>query len=759
MHAHWMALVVALVAIILSPAEAPAQTHYLAPDGDDAAAGTEQAPWRSLQRASEALAPGTTLVLMPGEYPGTLAISAQASADAPVVVRAAERRTARLTSDGDGGFAVSINGAAHVRLEGLWLRPDPVNGRWLLAADTSHLSIEDCLMEKAGAGLPLQIEGCKQLRIIDSVIREHYGGNMARIAESTRVLIEGCSITRTGHCPLQLFPDGSNSYVVLRGNVFHSGWGRNFALREVEHILFEHNVVTNAFNSGRSASSYAKFWPTPGIFRFNRVFHNHGGALNAEQCRNARYYNNVFDHNAHDGHKVSGAEGRVENVVFANNVFSRNDQYGSHRQLQLGGGTAEQVRLIHNVFHAPHEGLPLVQDYGARFTLEALAAEHGERYRGNLEVEPGFADPALYDHALRDDSPLRDAGAPLTHAVGAGEGTRLAVTDPWGFYDGYGIEGEQGDLIAVGDPGRTARVVEVDHQAGALVLDRVLSWSDGDPVSLPWSGEAPDIGAFEHGADGRASVQVVAEPFEARPGERVTLRAIVHGNAAPREVRWQLGDGTLAVGFEVTHSYAEEYDYPIRVRVVDEDGRVHRGAGYVVVAETVDPSQPLVHTTWDRDDDSAWWLWKSYRPFPARYQDRVDAETGRGHRHVVAPEDRGWLPAQIHPIGWDIDRYPRVLIRYRVGEGTPISIELRAFSGPSLIAAASPAASVSEDRWLTGDLLRDDEQWHELAIDARVIREINPEVQVLEGLRIGAAPRENVKEGHWYELDEVIIGP
>jgi hypothetical protein len=274
------------------------------------------------------------------------------------------------------------------------------------------------------------------------------------------------------------------------------------------------------------------------------------------------------------------------------------------------------------------------------------------------------------------------------------------------------------------------------------------------------------MGVYEHGDEGRPSVQVVVDPFEARPGDPVSMRAVCHGDLVPETYEWHLGDGTLARGAEVTHSYDSEYDHAIRVRVTADDGQVHRGVGYVVVKETVDPSEPLIHTTWEPDDETAWWLWKSYRPFPAAYDDVVEEETDRAYRHIYAPEDGGRLPAQIHPRGWDIDHYPRIFIRYRVGEGTPVAVRLLAFSdkegvynGAQGVVAASPAAQVSDKERLAEHVLQDDEQWHELEIDARVIRQFDPDAAFMEGMRIGAAPRGAVTEGHWYDLDEVIIGP
>ncbi|MFO8079916.1 MAG: hypothetical protein R6V07_06365 [Armatimonadota bacterium] len=84
---------------------------------------------------------------------------------------------------------------------------------------------------------------------------------------------------------------------------------------------------------------------------------------------------------------------------------------------------------------------------------------------------------------------------------------------------------------------------------------------------------------------------------------------------------------------------------------------------------------------------------------------------------------------------------------------------LRAFAGPGGVVAASPSAQVAEDERLVDNVLVDDEQWHEIEIDVRAIRDVNPGVAMLEGMRIGAAPADAVDEGDWYDLDEVIIGP
>ena len=785
-----MKLARTFVMAVMVAAPCEAAQYYLSPDGNDAAAGSHEAPWQTLRKASEAAEAGDTVILLPGEYEGQLRPVNRGTAEKPIVFRAEPRMGARLIG-AEGAVSIVLEDVEHVRVEGLLVRPKAPRSGWMIIRNSANVVIDDCHMADS-TGPMTHVDNCEDIRILNSVFHRHTGGiNMFRVSGLTRLVFEGNAISRAGHCPLQFFPPNTNQHLVIRGNVFHSAWGRNFEFFHDRDVLFENNIITHAFNSGWSASSHAKLNFTRGIVRFNRVFRNVGGPVSLSPWARddgyldtMRLYHNVFDDNAHHGITVASSHKNTRDLLLVNNIFSRNDRHGVHRQLSLRGGSPEQLRLENNVLAGKELDRTVLRDYGDTLPLDRLQSpqireEHGTRYQGNLGVAPGYADPDQYNHALRADSPLADAGRFLTAAREDGTGRLLPVEDAAFFYDGFGIEGEQGDVIAVGTARQRARVVAVDHQANTLRIDRELAWQAGEPVSLPWSGDAPDIGGYEHGEGGRVAVQVMVDPFRARPGEQITMRAVVHGAAEPAQVRWWLGDTNDAQGAEITHRYEEEYDYAIRVQVVDSEGNSHRGTGYAWVAEPADPTEPLVHSTWCPDDDWAWWLWKSYRPGPTAYCDVVEGGVrpgpnrrhvpadyqppgqGLNYRHVMAPEDQARLTAQIHPRGWDIDRYPRIFLRYRVGEGTPIAITLQAFSGraPAATIAASPAASVTEDRWLTGAVLHDDEQWHELEVDARVVRQLAPDLQVLEGMRIGAAPRGDVVKGHWYDLDEVIIEP
>jgi hypothetical protein len=123
---------------------------------------------------------------------------------------------------------------------------------------------------------------------------------------------------------------------------------------------------------------------------------------------------------------------------------------------------------------------------------------HPGLFKGNLESDPQFVDAANHDYHLRLESPMIDAGGFLTTTTGRGSGISMPVADAGYFYDGYGITDEKGDVIQLSGQTETARVIGIDYGNKRLILDKALSWSDKQGVALQYSGNGPDVGAFEY---------------------------------------------------------------------------------------------------------------------------------------------------------------------------------------------------------------------------------------------------------------------
>ena len=96
-------------------------------------------------------------------------------------------------------------------------------------------------------------------------------------------------------------------------------------------------------------------------------------------------------------------------------------------------------------------------------------------------------------------SPAIDRGQPLTRTTAAGTGRTVPVEDVSCL--SAGLSTSAGEVLIPGDEviiaGARARVVALDRGAPGVVLDRNLRWGLGDPVTYPYRGAGPDVGAFE----------------------------------------------------------------------------------------------------------------------------------------------------------------------------------------------------------------------------------------------------------------------
>jgi hypothetical protein len=755
-----------------------AGVFYVSPDGDDSQSGSSAHPWATLGKASREALPGDVIVLMPGTYAGygnILAPKNSGTAAAPITFRAAERRAALLTGAAGTDRAIVLDGVSHIRLEGLHVFPASPQGLWFFAQNTKDIHLTDMLMERsrdAAEGTPFLIRDSEDIFVRDSCLKKS-PFNMAVVQRSSRILFEGNAISYAGHSPLQFWDGTETVYdteVVLRGNVFSPTWGRAFEFLMARNALVENNIIIHSLHGGRSASEASQPNAFAAIYRFNRIFRNWGNPivmhpwLEVHGVTDTCIYNNVFDRNSLEALRIieRNVSFPVRDNVVKNNIFYRNDPYGEERQVVLSKG-AQHVRFEHN---ALGEGGKIGFSNALSRDPDDLQSNGDGQFRGNFRGPVDFVDLGRYDHRLSAESPLRDAAAPLTFALSAGRGQVLAVEDVHYFYDGFGIAGEQGDLIAVGDAARQARVVKVDVESGTLELDRVLTWQQGDAVSLAWSGAAPDMGAIEHGDTGRVSVFVEVDPFFVYPGQPVKMRAHVYGPIDPVSFEWRLGDGTLVYGQEITHAYEFSADqlfspegFPIRVRVKDREGASYVGVGFVEYGPPQSLETPLMYTTFDADDNDAWWVWYKSRPTPVEAEQEIDRETGEGVLRITNPGG-GSLPLHTNPAQWDIDRYPFVYLKYRITEGTPVGVYARAFDADAQKERRVLAASVFPGRGKrAGDLLPyqlvDDGEWQVLVFDARMIRDVYPEVTMLR--RLGMEALSISKPGDTYWLDEAAI--
>lgn len=187
---------------------------FVSPEGDDRNPGTREAPWQTLQRATNALLPGQTLQLMDGDYrletTGILSVDCQGPPNhgrpgAPITVRAEHERGAVLHGDG-AVVPLELWGCSDWVLEGLVLmnehNPDVAKG----------VDVGTVAMLHGGHDLTL-----RRLLMMRSNHDRHT--HILRVLEAMRVLVEECETYDFYH---NAFEAVRSAAVTFRRNYFHS---------------------------------------------------------------------------------------------------------------------------------------------------------------------------------------------------------------------------------------------------------------------------------------------------------------------------------------------------------------------------------------------------------------------------------------------------------------------------------------------------------------------------------------------------------
>ncbi|MFO7946471.1 MAG: PKD domain-containing protein [Armatimonadota bacterium] len=761
-----------------------AAEYYLAPGGDDEAAGTKESPWQNIEKANATLQPGDTAIFLPGEYPGSISPAAETSDSTdPITYRAAEWLQATLIGPPDeDGSAIDLQDASNIVMEGF--RVTPTASTWGRAFDSDHITIRNCFMERCPSSSEcLHLRRCSSVRLIDNVFKaDRVTGNMVRLIACEGCVVEGNRITRVGHSPLRF---DSCINMVVRANCFYNEWGRNYELVASGRVLVEDNIITEAFDSAHSADTRAKNAYMDSIFRFNRVFGNSHTPLDSPSyfpwvgsksgfCRepfklvNSRIYHNTITENLGIGWQLWGISIAANRLK--NNCFYRNDYAGGGTQLEFREVTSKDNLVHHNLLMSTEPGAKTVK-YGDTYWTTQQANDETRVQRGvwtnfanNFEAEPGYRDAENNDFRLEADGGGVNRGQALTHATSGGQGSVVPVSDIGYFYDGFGIEGEKGDWVAVGDPGTIARVERAEYRyylPGLLHLDREIEWEANDPVSVPWAGEAPDVGAFESSVVDPDRMAALATPATPEPGQTVTFSVDPLGKEIV-EAQWDFGDGTRASGAEVTHEYPEG-KYGALVRATFGNGEEGVAVVFVKAQPPVDPEAAMLHCTFEDEDIEDWgWVFKFHRQRGTEAQ-RVEGgyQSEKCYR-LFAESNGAILGARLYPGEWNIDTYPFVSFAYRIPEGTPVGLGVQLYPDEGLDqltvligGTESHKSGAYED---TDEYrLTDDGQWHEITLDVRSVRHVHEDLRFIRGFRFYTA--ENATKGQEFWFDDFSVLP
>lgn len=717
--------------ILLFSRMAFAATYFLSSDGRDDNPGTTERPWRTLAKANAMLQPGDTVILADGEYEGVIEPVRSGRDGATISYRAQSAHGAVVaggrSSDGIS-TCVRLKNRGHIVVDGLKLLPK--RGGWMQLDSAKHCVIRNCHMERATeVYTPIYCRDChynryEKLACWRSIhIRGdgHVYGDLWMNSGCSHNVFERIHISRAGHRPFGLWFDCDHN--VVRQCTFDCRWGRNFECFSTPRLLMEACVITNGFEGSGSADGRAKLFVVDSIFRRNVIYRNYYGPLVINSykygrdtpwaMKHSRLYHNTWYRNHEYGFEMvdygeKPQEHMVAGNVFQNNIFAGNDPGGDGLALLLYSNIADDNFFRHNLLFGSEPGDKTVRyDWafpnatawpGLAMTAEESNRQKPAQFAGNIDADPLFADPDSDDYQLQADSVGIDAGKPLATAGASGSGREMPVDDARPFYDGFGIPGERGDLVYIGPEKNEAVVTKADITANVLTLDRELSWNTGDGVSLPYVGDAPDLGAYEFGAEDA--------PWYVAPSIPGGLR--------------------------------------------------------VETMETA--TEPVVVIDFEPENREQWFYYWSFtrQRNTASQLETSTAASGKHSIRVYAEKDGATMSCHMRPRWWDIDRFPIVKFSYRIPQGVPVGVCVDAFRSTKVGRGAvciggSPACKSGGVPNLKQLSLKDDGQWHEAEFDVRLIREIFPNVKLVQTFRFYT--NANGKKGDEFWFDNVRIMP
>lgn len=385
--------------LAVARAPAAAVTYYVAPTGHDRAAGFAASPWRTLQRAADAVQAGDTVVVRPGIYAG-MDLRTSGTAAAPIVFRADPGAVVNAanprTPDG-----LNLEGASHVVIEGFTVTGMPRAG--IRAVRNHHVTIRNNTADLNGRG-----------------------GIVTGFSDN--LLIEGnvASRSRAEHG----IDVSSSDRPVIRANL---SWGNRAS---------GIHLNGNASLGGDGVISSA-------VVDGNVVYENGAGGgagIDGDGLQDSRIVNNLLFDNHASGialHRIDGGGPSRSNLVAHNTIVQAADASWA---VDLGDG-ATGTRVYDNILWSAHafrgsislgpDSVPgFTSDYNVvveRFTLTRgsrvidLARWRDETGQDlhSIVAAPAalFVRPAAGDYGLREDSPARDAGLTLAEVTEDIDGT------------------------------------------------------------------------------------------------------------------------------------------------------------------------------------------------------------------------------------------------------------------------------------------------------------------------------------------------
>lgn len=516
--------ITATVILCLSATMASAATYYVdSGAGSDSSAGSSSAPWKSVTKVNGmSFYPGDQILFKRGGSWDTLLKPSSGTSSASVSYGAygtgnkplirgfyASSKSYVTVQDisfrnGSSDAPATILTSHHIVLRNCDIIADTTNSTWAalyMLLNSHHNEISGCTIEHRSTSRQSDAVNLRRnanyniIRNNKIGVATHYalsleGFDTANPTYSCNYnVIQGNTIYNPNGATMGLQSNSSNN--VVERNTIYGGKSTSYdanlprSFKAVsQNNIIRYNIIrdnTTSTSSGLSMEVYAYNTDPPNVAVGNRVYNN--------VITNITKYPIVM--------ATNGDSGATAN----NNHFKNNAVYNNLNSYQLW---VQKNSVIYDNFFTNNlffkSGTSTIMNVQGRYgTVADIQSADPTHFKGNLQT-----DPAL-DTTFRpkSGSPCIDSGDFLTKVTSAsGAGTVITVADDGYFSDGMGLV--EGDTVMVGSS--TATIKAIDRATNQITLAQSITFKNGDPVSMPYSGSKPDIGAVEY-------EQVVAQPL------------------------------------------------------------------------------------------------------------------------------------------------------------------------------------------------------------------------------------------------------
>jgi hypothetical protein len=494
--------------------------------GSDSESGSSSAPWKTIARANNVLKAGDTVYIKAGTYAET--IRPVRSGNSGNYITYTKYKNDIVAIGGSIRNGADLSNRSWIKIDGLhfidtnryWIEFEPSGSNNYIANSQFEAKYNSMGYE----GLHLRSRADYNKIINNSFTSTCTPQDLVQIWDSSYNLVENNDFYYAAHYALNIQARGKTEYNIVRNNTFdnpyHSALG---VWNGATHTLVEGNSI---INSGAECSLDSCPKNKCGGDAVNWNKENHSGLQIAAKYSIVR--NNVLENNGRftisswEGDKQSSHNRLYNNTIFGNyigyqtqtslnnpyndnivknNIFAKNIQQNLFFSPKI---TETDNHFVSNAFYGSASN-----NYKGAYRVSDIELKYPREWMGNFQIEntikdsgvpmidPGFSNEKEGDFTLQSDSGLIDKGSWLTIiTTSSGSGKQFKVADSKYFSDGFGII--SGDRIQIQNKKSTLCITNVDYGTNTIFVDRSITWNKGDGVSLPYAGDSPDIGAFEH---------------------------------------------------------------------------------------------------------------------------------------------------------------------------------------------------------------------------------------------------------------------